>query len=98
MAKEKEYYKNYPYLAGKLLIMSLFVLAMTLLVPFFYGWINGMAHKNVCKFLKIKSVWSCGLIVREPGIVAAYIQFSISDEEVKPSEKTTPVPQIPQTE
>lgn len=96
MTEEKKYCKNYQHIAAKFLIMSVFVLAMAILVPFFYGWINGMAHKNLCKFAKIKSVWSCGLIVREPGILGAYLQFGITDEQAGQLGKTTPVPQVPQ--
>ena len=98
MLKGKEY-SNYLYLTGKLAILSVFVLAMVLLAPFFYGWINGMAHKDLCKFAKIKSVWSCGLIVREPGILGAYLQFRIGDQQAeplpqeKPASTPSPAPQ-----
>lgn len=79
MPRPKENFP-YNYFIGKLVILSVFILIMALAVPFFYGWLNGMAHKDICGFVGVKSVWSCGLIVRDPGVLWGYFQFSQADK------------------
>lgn len=82
--------KDYNYLIVKLLITGVFILAMVVLIPFFYGWINGKAHERICQAVGITSGWSCGLIVRDPAIFQGYIQLSPPQLQTQPQEKIPP--------
>ncbi|MBI3335710.1 MAG: hypothetical protein HY001_04390 [Candidatus Portnoybacteria bacterium] len=75
--------KGLDFFAKKLVILGIFILVMVILVPFFYGWINGKAHEKLCEAVGIKSVWSCGLIIRDPSILQGYLQ--LSGPQVPPS-------------
>ncbi len=87
--------KGYNYVIAKLSIFGVFMLAMVVLIPFFYGWINGKAHERICQAVGITSVWSCGLIVRDPAILQGYIQLSTPQSQLGP-QGNTPAPSLPE--
>lgn len=68
--------QEYNVLITKLTILGIFFLAMVVLIPFFYGWINGKAHERICQAVGVTSTWSCGLIVRDLAILQGYIQLA----------------------
>lgn len=88
---------GYEHFIKKLIILGIFILGMVVLVPFFYGWVNGKAHQQLCGAVGISSTWSCGLILRDPNILQGYLQLKApaSIETPGPQELPSSPPQSP---